>query len=128
MILLKNLKNLRVLKLQGNNKSKADEDFYKYLVKGIKEKINQGCQLQKLCMNNLLGVNSKSSEYLYPVLKPNTELLSLDFSRSLIKLDDAKAIGKVLAEFRQIRELNLNNTKLTIDTTKEIADGLMRAK
>lgn len=79
-------------------------------------------------MNNLLGLRSNSGENLYPVLKPNTDLISLDFSRASIVHEDAKAIGKVLADFRQIRELNLNNCGLSNETTKEIADGLMRAK
>ena len=46
----------------------------------------------------------------------------------MISLEDAKAIGKVLADFRQVRELNLENAGLRADTIKEIADGLMRAK
>lgn len=46
----------------------------------------------------------------------------------MLTLEDSKAIGKVLADFRQIKEVNLNNSGLTTATTKEIADGLMRAK
>lgn len=45
-----------------------------------------------------------------------------------MRLDDAKALGKVLADFRQVRELNLESAGLGTETTKEIADGLMRAK
>ncbi len=41
---------------------------------------------------------------------------------------DAKAIGKVLADFKNIRELDINGCGLTLQTVKEIADGLMRAK
>ena len=41
---------------------------------------------------------------------------------------DCKAIGKVLSEFKQIRELNLSDCGLRTDIAKEIADGLMRAK
>ena len=42
--------------------------------------------------------------------------------------NDAKAIGKVLADFKHIRELDLTNCGLNVNTTKDIADGLMRAK
>jgi len=34
----------------------------------------------------------------------------------------------VLSEFNTIRELNMSHTNLMRSTTKEIADGLMRAK
>jgi hypothetical protein len=45
-----------------------------------------------------------------------------------LNLNDAKAIGKVLTDFKQIRELNLTDSGLQHQTVKEIADGLMRAK
>ena len=39
-----------------------------------------------------------------------------------------KAIGKVLADFKNIRELDLTNCKCNDSSIKDIADGLMRAK
>jgi len=52
-------------------------------------------------MSNLNG-NGRgySGEYLYPCLKPHTDLVSLVFTDCNLSLDDAKAIGKVLADFR----------------------------
>lgn len=41
---------------------------------------------------------------------------------------DSKAIGKILADFKMIRELDLTAAGLNTSTTKDIADGLMRAK
>ena len=42
--------------------------------------------------------------------------------------EDCKAIGKVLSDFKNIRELDLSNTQISLEHSKEIADGLMRAK
>ena len=52
----------------------------------------------------------------------------LNVANNAISQADAKAIGKVLTDFRCIRELNVSNANLNAATTKEIADGLMRAK
>ena len=67
----------------------------------------EGRQLEKLQVNKLLGVYANSADNLFPCLKPHTNLLSLDFSYQTISLEDAKAIGKVLADFRSIRELKM---------------------
>ena len=79
-------------------------------------------------MNKLLGTYANSTDNLFPCLKPHSNLVSLDFSYQIISLEDAKAIGKVLADFRQVRELKLQAAGLGNQTIKEIADGLMRAK
>jgi Ran GTPase-activating protein (RanGAP) involved in mRNA processing and transport len=55
-------------------------------------------------------------------------MVVLDVSNNTLSVADAKAIGKVLTDFRGIRELNISNSGLNQSTTKEIADGLMRAK
>jgi len=47
---------------------------------------------------------------------------------NLISNVDAKALGKVLSDFKFIKELDLSNTSMSSDQSKEIADGLMRAK
>lgn len=41
---------------------------------------------------------------------------------------DCKAIGRVLSDFKNIRELVLVESLLLTSTAKDIADGLMRAK
>ena len=88
----------------------------------------EGRQFEKLQMNKMLGTHASPGDNLFPCMKPHQNLLSLDFSGQNLTLDDSKAIGKVLADFRQVRELNLQNAGLTDTTIKEIADGLMRAK
>jgi len=69
-----------------------------------------------------------SQESLYSVLKNIPDVQLLDFTHTPLSLQDCKAIGKVLSDFKNIRELVLNNCSLTTVTAKEIADGLMRAK
>lgn len=128
MILMTKLPNLRAIKLHGDKMIVVGPDFFKFWVKGMNYMAKEGRQLQKIQINNLLGNWASSGDYLYPVLKPNNNLVSLDFSCQTLSIEDAKAIGKVLADFRQIRELNLTSANLQVNTTKEIADGLMRAK
>jgi hypothetical protein len=41
---------------------------------------------------------------------------------------DAKALGKVLSDFKFIRELDFSDADMNASISKEIADGLMRAK
>lgn len=77
-------------------------------------------------MNNLLG--SDSAEYLYPCLKLHQNLMVMKFNDLTLSNADAKAIGRVLADFKNVRELDLTNCKLNTTSTKDIADGLMRAK
>ena len=128
MVLMTKLTKLRVVKIHGSSNAYVGPDFYKFLLKGMNYMAKDGRQLQKIELNALLGVSSSSGDYLYPCLKPHQNLVSLDFSNQVISTEDAKAIGKVLADFRQVRELNLTNANLNTTTTKEIADGLMRAK
>ena len=45
-----------------------------------------------------------------------------------ISVVDAKALGKVLSDFKLIKEVDLSNTQIGSAQSKEIADGLMRAK
>jgi len=52
----------------------------------------------------------------------------LKFNGVSLNINDAKAIGKVLTDFKQIRELDISDCGLVLATVKEIADGLMRAK
>jgi len=128
MVILTKLTKLRVLKLQGNHNVHTNVDFFKFLLKGMNYMAKEGRQLDKICVYKLLGFTGSSGDFLYPCLKPNTNLVSLDFKNCHLSIDDAKAIGKVLADFRCIRELDLTSSGLNTTTVKEIADGLMRAK
>ena len=127
MVLLTKLTKLRVVKFCGNTNIAIGPDLFKFMIKGMNYMAKEGRQLEKFQMNKMLGYCA-NQDNLYPFLKPNTNLLSIDVSDSVMNVEDSRAIGKVLADFRQIRELNLNNCSLSTLTTKEIADGLMRAK
>ena len=53
----------------------------------------------------------------------------LNFSDNYLVPHDCKALGKILTDFKSVRELRLRNTNLTLGNGgKDIADGLMRAK
>jgi hypothetical protein len=59
--------------------------------------------------------------------------LICEFDTSLINdqaisLKDAQTIGRVLSDFKAIQEIDLTNCYLDQQKSKEIADGLMRAK
>ena len=57
-----------------------------------------GRMLDKIYFNRILGANSE--EYLYPCIKQQTELQVLNFNGLALNLNDAKAIGKVLTDFK----------------------------
>lgn len=86
-----------------------------------------GKQLEKVHFHNILHGN-ESKEYLYPCLKLHEDIQILSFRCNILTNNDSKAIGKVLADFKNIKELDLTNCGLNLSTTKDIADGLMRAK
>lgn len=68
-------------------------------------------------------------EHLYGCLKSQTNLQILNFSDNHLTVNDFKAIGKILTEFKFIKELRLRSTHLSVaNGSKDIADGLMRAK
>lgn len=73
-------------------------------------------------------LNNASKEYLYPILKNMQALQTLKFTNAHMGINDAKATGHVLADFKNIKELDVRNCNLTLQLVKEIADGLMRAK
>ena len=73
-------------------------------------------------------LQGSSGEYMYQILKCNPSLIVLSFKHIFLSLHDAKAIGKVLTTFSDIRELDLTDTNITVSHSKEIADGLIKAK
>lgn len=59
----------------------------------------------------MIGVN-RTKENFYSVLKTHQNLISLKINNCCIQLDEAKAIGKVLADFKFIKELDISNSNL----------------
>lgn len=127
MALVSKMPALQVLKMHKPDGGKVlGKDGYKFLLKGLTYMKENGRSLKKVSFSNMLG--AESAEYLYPCLKLQEDLQVIDVSNCVISVADAKAIGKVLADFKNIRELTMNNCSLTINTVKDVADGLMRAK
>jgi hypothetical protein len=102
------------------------KDGYKFLLKGLTYMKENGRTLNKISFHGMLGTDS--AEYLYPCLKLHEDLQVLNVSHCTISNFDSKAIGKILADFKNIRELNMTGCNLTDLTVKDVADGLMRAK
>ena len=65
---------------------------------------------------------------MYTCLKCLPELKVLKINEKAISLKDAQTIGRVLSDFKCITEIDLTNCQLDQAKSKEIADGLMRAK
>lgn len=126
MALVGRLTQLKVLKIHKDSLAYLGVDGFKYLQKGFKYYAENSGSLVKLQVNNILGQNS--DEYLYQCLKCLPELKILKINDQAITIKDAQTIGRVLSDFKGIQEIDLTNCQLDQAKSKEIADGLMRAK
>ena len=126
MPLVTKLKNLRAIKMHLQKGHYIGPDFFNFFKKANDKLAANSKQFDKIQINGLLG--NASTDYLYPCLKSHTNLVVLDVSDNTLTQQDAKAIGKCLTDFKGVRELNISRTGLNTDKTKELADGLMRAK
>lgn len=117
------LKQLKQLTMYSEDID-CNADGYKFLTKAISYFQKNGGKLLKY-QHKLQG---QSGEYLYQILKCNPSLIVLSFKHIFLTQHDAKAIGKVLTTFVDIRELDLTDTNITVTHGKEIADGLIKAK
>jgi Ran GTPase-activating protein (RanGAP) involved in mRNA processing and transport len=61
-------------------------------------------------------------------LKLLPELRILKINDTNLTVKDAQTVGRVLSDFKSIQELDLTNCSLDQQKSKDIADGLMRAK
>lgn len=126
MTLLGRMPNLQAVKFH-RNKEWVSPDFFKFMAKGMAYMQKEGKQLKQLSFEDITG-HGRTQDLLYTVIKHHPNLVTLKVRNTTITMDDAKAIGKVLADFKFIRELDVSKANLSVDTAKEIADGLMRAK
>lgn len=125
MTLLGRLPNLRSVKFH-RGKQTVTPDFYKFMSKGMSYMKKEGRDLKQLVFDrDMLG---RAHENFYSVLKFHPNLMSLKCNNTILSIEEAKAIGKVLADFKFIKELDVSKANLDLNTSKEIADGLMRAK
>lgn len=126
MALIGRLRALKVLKLHKDAIVYLGVDGFKYMQKGFKYFQESEGSLVKLQINNILGATS--DEYLYACLKCLPELRILKVNDQTLSIKDAQTIGRVLSDFKNIQELDLTNCNLDQQKSKDIADGLMRAK
>jgi len=111
MAVIPKLKNLKILKLyKDHDSSKFGEDGFKFLSKAFAYFQKNGGKLEKLEI--LRKIENQSGDYLYPCLKSLPDLQSLSFNYFDLSTINCKAIGKVLSDFKFIRELNLSNSSL----------------
>ena len=55
---------------------------------------------------------TNSGDYLYSIIKTTPNVQVLNFKNNILSLKDCKAIGKVLSDHKNIKELDLTNTCL----------------
>lgn len=98
----------------------------KYVVKGFKYffRENKG-SMKKIVFKNLAYFQD---DKLSACLKECPDLESLHFIQSTLNQETCKTIGKILSDYKNIRELDLSRSNIYQTYAKEIADGLMRAK
>lgn len=71
-----------------------------------------GRGLKKIKFHNFSG-NADVGDKMYSILKQLESLKSIDLSNFSLREQETKAVGKVLAAFKGIQELNLSNCCLT---------------
>ena len=123
MAIVAKMPALKMIKL-NYKRNPFGAEGWKFFLKGMNYMHQNGRELQKFEMNHCDCIG----EPLYAVLKLHPNLTVLKFTNLSLGTADAKAIGKVLADFKMIKELDLRRANLNVTTTKDIADGLMRAK
>ena len=124
MVLLTNLTGLESLIISDVENRLGST--YKYLVKGFTNFFNNGGKLKKLFLHQVY--TSYLQGGVYKILKTMPNLESIQLYGSNLHDEAGKAFGKILSDFKNIRELDLSNTYYYDNIAKEIADGLMRAK
>ena len=128
MSLIPKLTSLKTLILYQNEDqySYHYEDLYKYLAKAMAYFSKNGGALEKFHMANMS--NNENNDLLYQSFKCIKDIQILSLMGTTLTKEDGKAIGKILSDFKNIRELDLRKCQLGANNSKEIADGLMRAK
>jgi hypothetical protein len=110
MILVTKLTNLKSIKVHSHQSNDVTLDFYKFFVKGLNYAVKEGRSFNKFQMMSTLS-NYNCQDYLYQCLKLNKDLVSLDFSKLILTFDSGKAIGRVLSDFHNVRELNISEVE-----------------
>lgn len=124
MVILSNLTDVQTLIL--SDPSYLIGQCNKFLVKGFNNFYNNGGKLKKLFLHKVnLGYIPTG---LYKILRNLPDLEAIQTRESSLSAEAGKAFGKVLSDFKSVKELDLSNANYTDPIAKDIADGLMRAK
>ncbi|CAI2362392.1 unnamed protein product [Moneuplotes crassus] len=124
MVILSNLTSLEGLIIH-------DEELllrpaFKYISKGFANFFKNGGKLKKLFLSQ---VNENTIQAgLYNILKNLPQLESICTYQCTLRHESGKAIGKILSDFKYMKELDFSGNSCDDTFVKEIADGLMRAK
>ena len=124
--IISKLLNLKTLKIYQTDQNPFGKDGYRFLEKAMAYFQKHGGELEKLQFTNIFEQDSQ--EFLFPIMKNQMNLKILSFRGNTLRNEDCKAIGKILSEFKNIVELDVSFCNLDAQNSKEIADGLMRAK
>ena len=125
MAVVSKMTSLKVLKLHKHNgDTNFGQDGFKFLQKGLAYMQQNGRQLQKLSLTNL----SDTGNNLHSCLKCIPDIQILQINDTTLSSIDCIAIGKILSDFKNIRELDLRRSNISSTNIKDIADGMMRAK
>jgi hypothetical protein len=122
---LTSLKHFTLFQHVRDGNQNAPNDFFKFLAKAFSYFNKNQMSLDSFQM---YGVNICHNDVLYSILKHIPDVKVLTFNNLVIDDSEYKAIGKVLSDYKNITELNLCGVRMTTQQSKEIADGLMRAK
>lgn len=120
------LTSLNTIKIFKSDTSNFGKDGWKFMQKAFTYLQKAGGSIQKFEINS--GIVNYSEDLLYPIFKSMPDMQILKINHFQLTQNNCKAIGKILSDFKNIRELDLTNSALTTSSSKEIADGLMRAK
>lgn len=104
----------------------TSEDFWKFAHKAMKYFSENKLSLDSITLADF-GIGNKK-DYLYSIMKFVPDIKVLNLIRMNLKNQDPKGVGKILSDFKFIKELNIIDCNLDTRDSKEVADGLMRAK
>lgn len=95
----------------SNNQGRSfGADGFNFLAKGFKYFQKEGGSLEKLHFCKLL--NGYSTETFYQIMRCVPDLQVINLKDNSITITDAKALGRVLSDFKNIKELDLSNTEI----------------
>lgn len=105
MIVIGRLTNLQTLII--NDSQGYFNSALKYAVKGFKYFKQNGGSLKKIAFHQ---VRYAQEDKLYSCLKECPDIESLHFQNCTLSIESCKNIGKILSDYKNIREIDLSNS------------------